>query len=104
MVKRAAMPRSEPRNALAANARIVTGILIRQRVVPVGVVQGNGLFGVLFGGSTLGPEHVMRLDGNAWILHQLHHFGATQANRLSRTRMPADHVVLGSSSQCGKAF
>jgi hypothetical protein len=54
--------------------------------------------------EVVGPEHVMRLDGNACILHQLRHFGTSKADRLCRARLFAYHVVLGAPAKDGEAF
>src|SRR5215471_14465953 len=104
------MPRGKPGEAAAADAGIVPGVFVGQRVMDISIVQAHGFFCVDLSGSTFpheevtGPKHMMRLDGNARIAHQLCHFGASQAYCLGSARMPTDHVVLRAPAKGSKSL
>ena len=104
------MPRCQAGNALAADAGIVTGKLVGQRMMAIGIIKADGLLRMLFRVFALahekivGPEHVMGFDGDTDVLQVLRHLSALQADRLRGAGLSADHVVLGPAAQCDEAL
>src|SRR5262245_66436647 len=104
------MPSRQARKELAADPGIVTGIEIGERMMAVGIVKADGTLRMLLRDLALaheeivGPEHVMRFDGEARIRHMLRHMGTAQTDRLRRSWLSADHVVLGAAAQGDEAL
>src|SRR5262249_5568503 len=99
------MPCRQASKALTADAGIVAGILVGQRMMTVGIVKSDGIFRMTFRGAALahkeivGPKHMMRFDGDTSVLQILRQVGASQADHLRCARLSADHVILGAPAQ-----
>src|SRR5918994_3118793 len=83
----------------------MTGVLVRQIMIAVGVVEADGAFRMVLGRRGLPkeeivcPEHVLGLDRETGIAVVLSHASPSAGQFLRRCRLTAEHVVLGSPAQ-----